>query len=1077
MTQPGDHSDPAAKTQAELDAAKKQQQHAPTDQAGLGGGTDDSVHDSATAALQDGHILFNPPPNNFSAAATETRLRAELGNGVPFTQTATLQVGDQRLTGALSGNRLVTPDGQYQVQPNGQGSYDVRPMDAQGRVDPSSTAVQGRVTFERPLDQPMSQPQPQPNQRFDATPTSTAGDVNRIAAPPANPHPNVEQTAPPVKPQTVAEAPAKPDLSNDNSARPGGIANPTQNPNAPRIDAPAPAQNPHQPPPVAPINEVGPTPPSAPPQPVERAPVTQQFNPPPERPVVQPPVERVQAQPPVERLQPPPPVDKSVQPQGDRPNVGPQNDIRVVKIEATNPVGPGTELKVVNVNPHGPDARVQQIAVEMNIKGGGQPPIEGLRLPDGRVIDPTARVQPHGLDGTPGPTGKGGDQPVKGGLPEGVIPHGIIDGAKLPGQGGGIPGLNLIDAQNRQFITVVIGQLQTDRLGTFDPRSQNLTDILKGLDPSRVGALQNFFTHMTAEGGRPGVLTGEMMIARLTGLLNAQDTAMRANADLSAMLRGGAMRETAGGAYLTELTRTLDAINRHSGMDGAITLSNLVGRQLGDQNSGNLVARLLPGQENVVRNMLDTKEGTAVRLAGKEQVQTERAIDKAEGRGGGGKGEKVPDKGETAGRPDAAEIHATRVTDAAAAAAGIKKEDAQELQPNTVGTEETVKDKHKEEKVKKEEETDPQTEQEAARRAALAALLASRKLKDDSEKEEKEKEQAQEKDKKNEEENKRRRYIVKEKDTLQTIASRQLRDVRLAPLVLQINRAVIPVTMQRGREVVNLKVGTSIWLPSMTEIKEFRGRLASATGSVPPAASTEKKFASVEEELASKYGLNWAGMGKKPGADNRGPAQTPATIGGAREVAPPVPLSAAESEMMADAVAVSQTRRENIERLLGPIRKPQEVSDRIRYVIRLGDNLKSVAMKHPAVSDITLWKLIARLNDMTEDTDERGMPLAKLSRGTILSLPTAAEIEAFRAEQRGETQPPRDSELLTLDCQACGSKNPTFATTCSACSGQLRVSAEPEPADEEDSGPDAATILLQAAGFVTRTKPEDPEES
>jgi hypothetical protein len=999
---------------------------------------------------------------------------------VPFTQTATLQVGEQRLTGALSGNRLVTPDGQYQVQPNGQGSYDVRPMDAHGRVDPGAAAVQGRVTFERPLDQPMSQPkpEPQPSQRFDASPSSTAGDTNRIAAPPVNPHQNVEQASAPLKQQTVAEAPVNPNRSNDNSARPGGIASPTQNPNAPRIDAPAPAQNPHQSP-VAPINEVRPTP-AAPPQQGERAPAAQQFNPHAERPVVQPPVDRVQAPPPVEGVQAPPPgADRNVGLQGDRPPTAAHNDIRPLTIAGTNPVAPGTELKVVSVNPHGPDGRVQHIAVEMNIKGGGQPPIEGLRSSDGRVIDPTARIQPHALDGMPGPAGRGGDQAIKGGapLPEGVIPHSITDGAKLPGQGGGIAGLNLLDVQNRQFITSVIGQLQTDRLGTFDPRSQNLTDILRGFDPARVGALQNFFTHMTAEGGRPGVLTGEMMIARLTGMLNAQDAAMHANADLSAILRVGAMRETAGGAYLTELTRTLDAINHRSGMENAITLSNLIGRQLGDQTTGNLVARLLPGQENVVRNMLDTREGTAVRLAGRDQVQTERAIDRAEGRGGA-RGERAPDKGEIAGRPDATtEIHATRVTDAAAAAASIKKEDALDLHPTNVETEETVKDKHKEEKVKKEEVTDPQAEQEAARRAALAAILASRKVKDDSEKEEKEKEQAQEKDKKNEEENKRRRYIVKEKDTLQTIASRQLRDVRLAPLILQINRAVIPVTMQRGREVVNLKVGTSIWLPSMTDIKEFRGRLASATGSVPPAASTERKFASVEEELASKYGLNWGGMGKKPGADNKGSVQTPSTAGDTREVAPPVPMSEAETEMMADAVAVTQTRRENIERLLGPIRKPQEVSDRIRYVIRLGDNLKSVAMKHPAVSDITLWKLIARLNDMTEDTDERGMPLAKLSRGTILSLPTAVEIEAFRAEQRGEAPPPRESEMLTLDCRICGTKNATFATTCSACSGQLRASAEPEPAAEEDSGPDAATILMQAAGFVTHTKPEDSDDS
>jgi len=1049
MVQPGDHK-PDALTQAEIDAAKQKQHPDSTDKPQLGGHADDGVHDSTEAALQHDSDHFNPPARNFTSAATDARVRSEFGSGVPFTQAATLQVGEQRLTGALSGNRLVTPEGQYQVQANGRGGYDVRPMDASGRVDPGSRPVEGTVTFERPLDQPMSTARPQ-NQRFDATPPAnergTAGDTARPAMQPANPHQVAEQeNIVKPKPTTVAEAPVNPATHNDDSARPGAILNTVQNPHNPNSEA---------------IN------PLTAPQHTDRPAQVTQFNPPTDRAVQ--PTDRPQA-----------PLNQS----GDRPATvpGPHNDIRPLPAANVNPLAPGTDVRVVPVNPAGLDGRVQHIAVEMNIKAGqdGRP---GLVPSDMTRLTDTGKLQPHLLDVAK--TIKGGESPLKGGLTPmgdgGAVGRGVADGAAWA-QRGGIPGLNLADAQNRQFLTGVIGQLQTERLGTFDPRSQNLSDILKGMDPGRMGALQNFFTHMTAAGTRPGVLTGEMMIARLTGLLNTQDATTRAHADLAGM-RGGGIRETAGGQYLTELTRNLGAINRQFGMENtgnALTLTNLLGRSMGDQGAGNMVARLLPGQENIVRNILDAREGTALRLAGKDTTQqpAERAIDRAIGtrQEGTGKAEPlVPGKDARieAGRETAnTEAQATRVTDAAAAAAASAKKDDTadgELRPDAEDEKNKDKDIGKaEEPTKKHEEADQQAEQETAHRAALAALLAARQLRDDKEKETKEKESPQEKDKRKEEEGKRRRYIVKEKDTLQSIASRQLRDIRLAPLILQINRAVIPVTVQRGREVVNLKVGTSIWLPSMTEIKEFRGRLASATLSAP---KTEQKFTSTEEELATKYGANWSGGTKAPAVESTA-AATPQS-----ESAPPAIPTNAEAELMADAVAAAKTRRENVERLLGPIgQQQQQTGDRIRYVIRLGDTLKSVAMKHPALQDISLWKLIARMNEMTEDTDERGMPLAKLSRGTILALPTVTEIEEFKASHRTGQAPARDSDLQSVVCTTCGTNNAAFATTCSECSSELRA-IEGEPAAESESGPDAATILLQAAGFVSERKQDDSEST
>src|SRR6202035_1361047 len=110
---------------------------------------------------------------------------------------------------------------------------------------------------------------------------------------------------------------------------------------------------------------------------------------------------------------------------------------------------------------------------------------------------------------------------------------------------------------------------------------------------------------------------------------------------------------------------------------------------------------------------------------------------------------------------------------------------------------------------------------------------ATQKLRQQKEKEIKDKELAEQK--KKEEDTKRRRYIVKEKDTLQSIALRQLRDVRLAPLIYQINRSVIPVTVKAGKQVHVLKVGQVILLPSGVEIKEFRSKMGSGALSQPAA--------------------------------------------------------------------------------------------------------------------------------------------------------------------------------------------------------------------------------------------------
>ncbi|PWU02898.1 MAG: hypothetical protein C5B53_01090 [Candidatus Melainabacteria bacterium] len=182
----------------------------------------------------------------------------------------------------------------------------------------------------------------------------------------------------------------------------------------------------------------------------------------------------------------------------------------------------------------------------------------------------------------------------------------------------------------------------------------------------------------------------------------------------------------------------------------------------------------------------------------------------------------------------------------------------------------------------------------------------------------------------------RRRYIVKDKDTLSSIAAKQLKDRRLGELIFEINKHLIPVKVVRGRPVRQLKSRMVIFLPTQVEVDEYRTRLGSAFGESAEMAD-EMSESEADQELVS--------------------------IVGVKSSAPKV--------------------------------------ERQEYTVRLGDTLKTIAMKHPALSDIGLWLLLAEVNGLATEVDERGQPLAKLMRGNRLAIPTAAEIERFSKENLG----------------------------------------------------------------------------
>ncbi|MFA7341451.1 MAG: hypothetical protein WC028_32005 [Candidatus Obscuribacterales bacterium] len=275
-------------------------------------------------------------------------------------------------------------------------------------------------------------------------------------------------------------------------------------------------------------------------------------------------------------------------------------------------------------------------------------------------------------------------------------------------------------------------------------------------------------------------------------------------------------------------------------------------------------------------------------------------------------------------------------------------------------------------KKQREEEKFDEEDQLNSRNAMMMALLAQKKQKQEQEEKEF---QLRNDDAKKKDEDKRRRYVVKEKETLESIAKKQLRDVRLAALIYEINKHMLPIRMEKGKQVVDPRPGTAIWLPTEAEIKEFRSRLYAASNSDAGAGAPGAKFGSAEDELAAKFGSGWDGA--KAGAS-------------------------AVDGMMGSAVAKSQTRRENIEKILGPMSDKPSDNARIRYIVRLTDSIESVAQKHPALKDASLWPLVASVNHLPTGLDQFGRPAAELRRGMVLDIPLPYEIERFRLESTVE---------------------------------------------------------------------------
>ena len=331
----------------------------------------------------------------------------------------------------------------------------------------------------------------------------------------------------------------------------------------------------------------------------------------------------------------------------------------------------------------------------------------------------------------------------------------------------------------------------------------------------------------------------------------------------------------------------------------------------------------------------------------------------------------------------------------------------------------------------------------------------------------------------------RQKYVVLPGDTLESIAQKKLMNRRLCALLYEINRSRIPIVARDGKKLLQLKPRIVLFLPTQMEIKRFNSRLF---------GKSAEKFeydteCSDKNTPRSNPGLIVSGS--KLSNKTNSPADTTDST------------SENGVETKDNVVPLNAKRKANIEALLGKMSETAPDDGRIRYVCRLGDTLRSVAMRHPALKDVALWRLVAEINNISADTDRKGVPLAELKRGQTIVLPLPHEIADFREKQKTSSAPvvtaaKAPASEVSKQCPGCRRLVLGSPNNCAACDHSfietvkseskayintpdqqeetidVEVAAQNAPEystgqnlkyTQRDEAQDATTSLLMAAGF------------
>ncbi|MCW5822950.1 MAG: LysM peptidoglycan-binding domain-containing protein [Cyanobacteria bacterium TGS_CYA1] len=276
------------------------------------------------------------------------------------------------------------------------------------------------------------------------------------------------------------------------------------------------------------------------------------------------------------------------------------------------------------------------------------------------------------------------------------------------------------------------------------------------------------------------------------------------------------------------------------------------------------------------------------------------------------------------------------------------------------------------------------------------------------------------------------KYTVRKGDTLENIAKKHFRDPRLARLIYEMNPAKIKLSQEEGKTAYQLTINSVLTLPSPRQAREWisRGKYLTAV-------------------------------------DNSYVAQT---------------------ELTADDLANMEKRRLNVESVLGALGMAADTNYKPTYTVRFGDSLRSIAMKHPALNDVSLWRLLAKVNDLSIETDAMGTPKATLERGANLNLPSKEEIAQFRKDNGALVHPSSlkqgasgPVDLVTnvtvfKECPSCKENTPSGVSLCHCCGFVFQETANGVGPETKISTVSKQVTLTNIGGASTEHDPLAPKQ-
>jgi uncharacterized Zn-binding protein involved in type VI secretion len=308
----------------------------------------------------------------------------------------------------------------------------------------------------------------------------------------------------------------------------------------------------------------------------------------------------------------------------------------------------------------------------------------------------------------------------------------------------------------------------------------------------------------------------------------------------------------------------------------------------------------------------------------------------------------------------------------------------------------------------------------------------------------------------------RTKYLVKEGDTLESIAQEKLGDSRLFPLLITINRALVNYRLEGERKVAFVVANQYLWLPTDHELeihkRNFFGKQGKdgKDGSISLGISSKQNTPIIPpvsfdrtREVSTEVRANIQDF--RP-STNSGTVISGPVSGSNSSAAQKAQSQESGSKMAGNVDKVRHAGGRQSIKLDEIEFVSAQVSHRQCYQVREGETLLSIAASLESMGHISMWKLLAKINGFQIKEDGAGKPVENLFAGQFIVLPTAEELNEFKL-----------LEKLT----SC-SKNATGTTNGAAAGAVLNAfSCVLEPKQIAPEPPRALVALAQGIGGLT----------